>query len=122
MVRKRPGTVAVSADINYKYNIPVVPHLICGGLNKENTEDALIDLHYLGMHNLLALRGDPPRGEKVFIPEVNGHANLTNLPQFVEIVNGIPDQIRINIRKMDLNNLAHHFGIRKSDVVKITSA
>lgn len=90
VVRKRPGTVAVSAAIKNKYDIPVVPHLICGGFNRENTEDALIDLHYLGMHNLLALRGDPPRGEKRFIPEVNGHSHALDLvKQIMDMNRGI---------------------------------
>ncbi len=79
VVRKRPGTVAISAAIKNKYKITVVPHLICGGFSRENTEDALIDLHYLGMNNLLALRGDPPRGEKRFIPEPDGHDHAIGL-------------------------------------------
>jgi methylenetetrahydrofolate reductase (NADPH) len=79
VVRKRPGTVAISAAISHKYKIPVVPHLICGGFNREDTEDALIDLHFLGMKNLLVLRGDPPKGEKRFIPEPEGHAHAVDL-------------------------------------------
>jgi methylenetetrahydrofolate reductase (NADPH) len=79
VVRKRPGTVAISAAISHKYKIPVVPHLICGGFTREDTEDALIDLHFLGMENLLVLRGDPPRGEKRFIPEPGGHAHALDL-------------------------------------------
>lgn len=79
IVRKRPGTVAISAAIKYKYKITVVPHLICGGFTREETEDALIDLHFLGMHNLLVLRGDPPKGEKRFVPEEGGHAHAVDL-------------------------------------------
>lgn len=79
IVRKRPGTVAISAAIKHKYNLTVVPHLICGGFSKEDTEDALIDLHFLGMNNILVLRGDPPRGEKRFIPEGDGHAHAVDL-------------------------------------------
>jgi methylenetetrahydrofolate reductase (NADPH) len=90
VVRKRPGTVAISAAIKYKYGITVVPHLICGGFTREETEDALIDLHYLGMHNLLALRGDPPRGEKRFIPEEGGHAHAIDLvKQIMDMNRGI---------------------------------
>ncbi len=90
VIRKRPGTVAVSAAIMHKYNIPVVPHLICGGFNRENTEDALIDLHYLGIHNVLALRGDPPRGEKRFIPEMNGHSHALELvKQIMDMNEGV---------------------------------
>ena len=79
VVRKRPGTVAISAAIKYRYKITVVPHLICGGFTREETEDALIDLHFLGMQNLLILRGDPPRGEKRFIPEADGNAHAIDL-------------------------------------------
>ena len=68
VVRKRPGTVAISAAIKYRYGIMVVPHLICGGFSREDTEDALIDLNFLGIQNLLALRGDPPRGKKCSCP------------------------------------------------------
>lgn len=79
VVRKRPGTVAISAAIKYRYKITVVPHLICGGFTREETEDALIDLHFLGMSNLLVLRGDPPKGEKRFIPEEDGNAHAIDL-------------------------------------------
>ena len=79
-VRKRPGTVAISAAIKYKYpSVEVVPHLICGGFSKEDTEDALIDFHYLGIQNLLALRGDPPKGIRAFSPEKDGHAHASQL-------------------------------------------
>jgi methylenetetrahydrofolate reductase (NADPH) len=90
VVRKRPGTVAISAAIKNKYKITVVPHLICGGFTREDTEDALIDLHYLGMHNLLVLRGDPPRGEKRFIPEPEGHSHAIDLvKQIINMNKGI---------------------------------
>ena len=79
-IRKRPGTVAISAAIKYKYpSVEVVPHLICGGFSKEDTEDALIDFHYLGIRNLLALRGDPPKGIRTFTPEKNGHSYAAGL-------------------------------------------
>jgi methylenetetrahydrofolate reductase (NADPH) len=90
VIRKRPGTVAISAAISYKYKITVVPHLICGGFTREETEDALIDLHYLGMNNILALRGDPPKGEKRFLPEEEGHAYAVDLVrQVMNMNNGI---------------------------------
>ncbi len=79
VIRKRPGTVAIAAAIAYKYNVTVVPHLICGGFTKEETEDVLIDLHFLGMHNLLVLRGDPQKGQRAFIPEHGGHEHTVDL-------------------------------------------
>jgi len=57
--RKKPGTVGISAAIKNRYGVTTIPHLICGGFDRFETEDALIDLHYLGMKNILALRGDP---------------------------------------------------------------
>lgn len=79
-VRKRPGTVAISAAIKYKYPfVDVVPHLICGGFTKEDTEYALIDFHFLGINNILVLRGDPPKSGRVFVPEKNGHAYASEL-------------------------------------------
>lgn len=68
-IRKRPGTVGISAAIKFKYNIDVVPHIICGGFTREETENALIDLFFLGIDNILLVRGDNPPGEKVFRPE-----------------------------------------------------
>jgi methylenetetrahydrofolate reductase (NADPH) len=79
-IRKRPGTVAISAAIKYKYpSVEVVPHIICGGFTKEETEYALIDFHYLGIDNILALRGDAPKNQRTFIPEKNGHAYADSL-------------------------------------------
>jgi len=89
-IRKRPGTVAISAAIKYKYpSVEVVPHLICGGFSKEDTEYALIDFHYLGINNLLVLRGDPPKGIRNFIPEPDGHAYASGLvKQIMDMNNG----------------------------------
>jgi len=79
-IRKRPGTVAISAAIKNKYtSVEVVPHLICGGFSKEETEYALIDFHYLGIDNILALRGDAPKNLRTFQPEPNGHSNANEL-------------------------------------------
>lgn len=79
VVRKRPGTVAIAAAIQNKYKITVVPHMICGGFSKEETEDALIDLHFLGINNLLVLRGDPEKGKRKFIPVEGGHRYSSEL-------------------------------------------
>lgn len=72
-VRKRPGTVAICAAIAHHYHIDAVPHLICGGFSKEETENALIDLHFLGVDNVLALRGDSASDEKFFTAHPHGH-------------------------------------------------
>ena len=68
VVRRRPGTVGISAAIRKRYGVEVVPHLICGGLSKYDIEDALIDMDFLGLHNVLALRGDKSQNERFFMP------------------------------------------------------
>jgi len=78
-LRKRPGTVGICAMIKAKYDIDTVPHLICGGFSREDTEDALIELNFLGIDNVLALRGDATKGEQQFIPERDGHAHAEDL-------------------------------------------
>ena len=88
-VRKRPGTVAIAASIQHKYGIPVVPHILCGGFTKSETEHVLIDLNFLGIKNVLALRGDGIKGQHVFQPEKNGHANASELvKQMVDLKKG----------------------------------
>jgi methylenetetrahydrofolate reductase (NADPH) len=85
VVRKRPGTVAIAAAIKNKYKVSVVPHLICGGFTKDAIEDALIDFQFLGINDLLVLRGDPPKGSRIFIPEEGGHSHTSELVE--QIVN-----------------------------------
>ena len=68
-VKKRPGTVGICAAIMNKYKIDAIPHIICGGFTKEETEDALIDLSFLGIDNVLVLRGDSIKSEGAFMPE-----------------------------------------------------
>jgi len=88
-LRKRPGTVGICAALKFKYKVDAVPHLICGGFNKDQTEDALIDLYYLGVDNVLALRGDAPHSEKIFKPEIGGHEYAEGLvKQIVNMNNG----------------------------------
>lgn len=77
--RKRPGTVGICAAIMHKYKIDAVPHIICGGFNKEETENALIDLNFLGIDNVLVLRGDAIKSEGTFKPEKDGHAFASEL-------------------------------------------
>lgn len=77
--RSRPGTVAVAAAIQQKYNIPAVPHIICSGFSKIETEYALIDLNFLGITNILILRGDKAKHESRFIPNENGYSYASEL-------------------------------------------
>lgn len=77
--RARPGTVAVAAAIQHRYGIPAVPHIICSGFSKMETEYALIDLNFLGINNLLLLRGDKARHESRFTPQPGGHAHASDL-------------------------------------------
>jgi len=78
-VRKRPGTIAVAAAVKSSFNISVVPHMLCSGFSKEETEYALMDLSYLGIYDLLLLRGDKAKHESTFIPDPNGHKHASEL-------------------------------------------
>ena len=86
-IRKRPGTVAICAAIMNYYKIDAVPHLICGGFNKRETEDALIDLNFLGIDNVLVLRGDATKNEASFEPEPNGNEYAIDLLKQVDRLN-----------------------------------
>ena len=86
-VRKRPGTVGICAAIMNKYNVDTVPHIICGGFNQEETENALIDLDFLGIENVLVLRGDPIKNETYFTAEEGGHSYASELLQQVVAMN-----------------------------------
>lgn len=89
VTRLRPGTIALAAAVRYKYNITVVPHILCGGFSKEETENVLIEMNFLGIDDVLALRGDPQRGSRTFIPEKEGHTHTTDLiRQIVDMNNG----------------------------------
>jgi methylenetetrahydrofolate reductase (NADPH) len=79
VTRKRPGTVGICAAIQNRYNIDTVPHLICGGFSREDTENMLIELDFLGIHNVLALRGDPIKSEPGFMPHPEGHCYASDL-------------------------------------------
>lgn len=88
-IKKRPGTVGICAAIMNKYGIDAVPHIICGGFTKEETENALIDLNFLGIDNVLALQGDSIKTEPEFVPEPDGHAYASELvEQIVQLNNG----------------------------------
>ena len=86
-IRKRPGTLGICASIMQRFQIEAVPHVICGGFTKEETEDFLIDLHYLGIENALLLRGDQEKGEPHFIPKPGGHAYANELVEQVVAMN-----------------------------------
>jgi methylenetetrahydrofolate reductase (NADPH) len=89
-VRKRPGTVGICAAIMNRYHVDAVAHLICGGFSKQETEDALIDLNFLGVDNVLVLRGDAPKNESFFEPEPGGHKFAIDLlNQVTNMNNGI---------------------------------
>jgi methylenetetrahydrofolate reductase (NADPH) len=85
--RKRPGTVGICAAIQNHYKVDTVPHLICGGFSKEETENALIDLQFLGIDNVLVLRGDCVKSESRFVPEPGGHNYATELIEQVVNMN-----------------------------------
>ncbi len=86
-IRKRPGTVGICAAIMNKYQVDAVPHLICGGFNREETENALIDLQFLGIDNVLALRGDPIKTESAFRPHQDGHRYAVELIRQISDMN-----------------------------------
>ncbi len=89
-VRKRPGTESICAAIMNKYNVDTVPHLICGGFSVNDTEDALINLNYLGIDNVLVLRGDAAKNETAFLPEPGGHNYASDLlKQVVDLNAGV---------------------------------
>ncbi len=140
VLRKRPGTFALAAAVKYKYNIPVVPHVLCGGFTREETENVLIEMNFLGINDVLALRGDPPRGSRSFIPEKNGHSHTWELvQQIVNMNNGkyleetledtTPTSFCIGVagypekhfeapnREIDLDNLRHKVSTGASYIV-----
>ena len=78
-IKKRPGTVGICSAIVNKYKIDAIPHIICGGFTREETENALIDLNFLGIDNVLLLRGDPIKTEPAFIPTEDGHHYAVDL-------------------------------------------
>ena len=85
--RKRPGTVGICAAIQNQYKIDTVPHIICGGFSREETENALIDLHFLGIDNILVLQGDAIKTESKFVPEPDGHRYASELLQQAKKMN-----------------------------------
>ncbi|WP_236975588.1 methylenetetrahydrofolate reductase [NAD(P)H] [Membranihabitans maritimus] len=86
-IRKRPGTVGICTAIMHRYGVESVPHLLCGGFTIEETEDVLIDLNFLGIKNILTLRGDARKFESRFVPTEGGHEYAIDLVKQVERMN-----------------------------------
>ena len=130
VVRIRPGTIALAAAVKYKYNITVVPHILCGGFTREETENVLIEMNFLGIDDVLALRGDPQKGSRRFIAEKEGHSHAyelirqitsMNKGKYLEesLENTIPTNFCIGVaaypekhfeapnRQVDIENLKH---------------
>ncbi|MEO1010688.1 MAG: methylenetetrahydrofolate reductase [NAD(P)H] [Bacteroidota bacterium] len=87
LTRMRPGTVGICASIKHKYDVDTVPHVLCGGFTKEETEYLLVDCHYLGIDNVMALRGDAMREEKYFEPTKGGHPYAIDLVRQIQDLN-----------------------------------
>src|SRR5690606_37856831 len=87
IVRKRPGTVGICAAIQSRFKVDAVPHILCGGFSKEDTENFLIDLDFLGIQNVMALRGDAVKTETYFTPEKEGHDYANGLVQQIHALN-----------------------------------
>ncbi|PID69273.1 MAG: methylenetetrahydrofolate reductase [NAD(P)H] [Flavobacteriales bacterium] len=79
ITRMRPGTLGICAAVKHKYNVDTVPHVLCGGYTKEETEYLLVDCHYLGINNVMALRGDAMKHQKYFEPTKGGHTYANEL-------------------------------------------
>ena len=79
LTRMRPGTLGICASIKHKYNVDAVPHVLCGGFTKEETEYLLVDCHYLGIDNVMALRGDAMKDEQSFVPTKGGNKYASDL-------------------------------------------
>ena len=86
-LRRRPGTVAVAAAIKNAFGIPVVPHVVCSGCTREQIEYMLLDLQFLGIENLLVLRGDKAKEDAMFQPEPDGYAHTTELQEQINAFN-----------------------------------
>ena len=87
VVKKRPGTVGICAAIQNKYSVDAIPHILCGGFTKEDTENFLIDLDFLGIDNVMALRGDAVKSETYFTPEKEGHSYASELVSQISDLN-----------------------------------
>ncbi|TAI46920.1 methylenetetrahydrofolate reductase [NAD(P)H] [Flagellimonas allohymeniacidonis] len=87
LTRMRPGTLGICASIKHKYDVDTVPHVLCGGFTKEETEYLLVDCHYLGIDNVMALRGDAMKEEQYFEPTNGGHKYASDLVKQIQGLN-----------------------------------
>jgi len=87
ITRMRPGTVGICASLKYKYNVDAIPHVLCGGFTKEETEYVLVDCHYLGLDNVMALRGDAMKHETYFSPSKDGNKYASELVTQIKNLN-----------------------------------
>ncbi len=103
VVKKRPGTVGICAAIQNKYQVDAIPHILCGGFTKEDTENFLIDLDFLGIDNVMALRGDAVKNDIYFKPEKEGHTFASELVNQISALNQgqYLDEELLNVSKMD---------------------
>tara|TARA_B100000767_G_scaffold232931_1_gene225049 strand:- start:537 stop:1496 length:960 start_codon:yes stop_codon:yes gene_type:complete len=88
VTRMRPGTVGICASLKHKYDVDPVPHVLCGGFTREETEYVLVDLHYLGIDNVVALRGDAMKHESQFVPVKGGNNYAVDLVKQIHALNG----------------------------------
>ena len=107
-LRRRPGTVAVAAAIQNKYNITVVPHILCSGFTREETEYVLLDLQFLGITDLLVLRGDKAKHESIFTPEGDGYHHAIELQ---EQINNFNKGIFVDGSEMKVTNTPFSYGV-----------
>ena len=107
-LRRRPGTVAVAAAIQNKYNITVVPHVLCSGFTREDIEYMLLDLQLLGITDLLVLRGDKAKHESIFIPEPGGHTHAIELE---EQINNFNKGIFVDGSEMTVTKTPFSYGV-----------
>lgn len=107
-LRRRPGTVAVAAAIQNKYNITVVPHILCSGFTREETEYVLLDLQFLNITDLLVLRGDKAKHESAFTPEADGYHHAVELQ---EQINRFNQGIFVDGSEMKVTNTPFSYGV-----------
>ena len=107
-LRRRPGTVAVAAAIQNRYNITVVPHILCSGFTREETEYVLLDLQFLGITDLLILRGDKAKHENAFVPEEDGYAHAVELQNQI---NDFNQGVFVDGSPIKVTGTPFHYGV-----------